>query len=214
MLVVFAFLFHVGAAHGDTFTVTNTADSGLGSLRWAITNANANAGLTNTINFNINGTAPFTINLLSALPVVTDPGTIIDATTQPEWANSGTPVVELNGASAGPGSVGLKLNSAFNTVIGLAINRFPAQGIVLSGVSNVIQGNFIGTDTTGTIARGNGSFGIWVESPGNRIGGSKAGNGNVISGNNDNGIYIGTQQQCGSGQLHRRQCHRRRRAGQ
>ena len=99
-------------------------------------------------------------------------------------------MVELNGTSAGSGSVGLQLNSAFNTVVGLAINRFPAQGIVLSGVSNVIQGNFIGTDTTGTIARGNGSYGIWVESSGNRIGGSKAGNGNVISGGNDTGIYI------------------------
>ena len=59
-LMVFAFLFHVGAVHGGTFTVTNTADSGLGSLRWAITNANANPG-TNTINFQISGTAPFTI---------------------------------------------------------------------------------------------------------------------------------------------------------
>ena len=52
-LMVFAFLFHVGAVRGDTFTVTNTADSGPGSLRWAITNANANSGTANYINFNI-----------------------------------------------------------------------------------------------------------------------------------------------------------------
>ena len=191
-LVVLAFLLQIGTAHGDnTFTVVNTADSGLGSLRWAITNANANSGMTNRISFNISGTAPFTINLLSALPAVANPWTIIDATTQPDWANSGMPVVELNGASAA-GSVGLQLNSAFNTVAGLAINRFPSYGIALSGPSNVIQGNFIGTDTTGAVARGNGSFGIYVESAGNRIGGGKAGNGNVISGNNDNGIYINT----------------------
>ena len=82
-LMVFAFLFHVGAAHGGTFMVTNMADSGAGSLRWAITNANANPG-PDTINFEIIGTAPFTINVLSALPAVTDPVTI-DATTQPEW---------------------------------------------------------------------------------------------------------------------------------
>jgi len=189
-LLVFAFLFEVGVVQGGTFTVTNTADSGQGSLRWAITNANANPG-PDLIYFNISGTAPFTINLLSALPDVTDPVTI-DATTQPGWANAGTPVVELNGTNAGSSSVGLQLNSAFNTVVGLAINRFPSYGIVLSGVSNVIQGNFIGTDTTGTTARGNGSYGIWVESSGNRIGGSKGSQGNVISGNNDNGIYIGT----------------------
>src|SRR5208282_5617254 len=96
-LMVFAILFEVGAAHGGTFIVTNTLDSGLGSLRWAITNANANAG-PDTINFQIIGTAPFTINLLSALPAVTDP-VIIDATTQTNYF--GTPLVELNGASAG-----------------------------------------------------------------------------------------------------------------
>ena len=187
-LAVLAFLFHVGAVRGGTFTVTNTADSGTGSLRWAITNANANPG-PDTINFQISGVAPFTINLLSVLPAVTDPVTI-DATTQPEWANSGTPVVELNGAAAGSGSVGLQLNSASNRVQGLAINRFSAQGIVLSGGANVIQGNFIGTDTTGTLARGNGSFGIWVQSLGNLIGGSKINDGNVISGGNDTGVYI------------------------
>ena len=167
-LMIFVFLFHGGAVRGGTFTVTNTADSGLGSLRWAITNANANPG-PDTITFQIKGTAPFTINLSSALPDVTDPVTI-DATTQPGY--SGTPVVELNGTNTAAGSVGLQLDSGFNTVLGLAINRFPAQGIVLNGVSNVIQGNFIGTDTTGTLARGNGSFGIWVKSAGNQIGGT------------------------------------------
>jgi parallel beta-helix repeat protein len=187
-LMVGAFLFHVGAVCGGTFTVTNVADSGAGSLRWAITNANANPG-PDIINFQIIGAAPFSINLASALPAVTDPVTI-DATTQPEWLTSGTPVVELNGAAAGSSSVGLQLNSASNSVLGLAINRFSAQGIVLSGAANVIQGNFIGTDTTGTLARGNGGFGIWVQSSGNLIGGKKGINGNVISGGNDTGIYI------------------------
>jgi titin len=185
-LMIFGFLFHAGTVHGGTFTVTNTADSGLGSLRWAITNANANSG-PDTINFDINGTAPFTINLASALPDVTDT-VAIDATTQTGYSSA--PVVELNGAATAAGSVGLQLNSGFNTVLGLAINRFPAQGIVLNGVSNVIQGNFIGTDTTGTNARSNGSFGIWVKSVGNQIGGTIAAARNVISGGNNTGIYI------------------------
>jgi hypothetical protein len=67
-LMVFVFLFHVGTAYGDTFTVTNTADSGLGSLRWAITNANANSGPGHHHFSTSSGTAPFTINLSSALP--------------------------------------------------------------------------------------------------------------------------------------------------
>ncbi len=72
-LVYFAYLLQIEAVHGGTFVVTNTADSGLGSLRWAITNANTNLGQTNYINFEIIGTAPFSINLLTALPAVTDP---------------------------------------------------------------------------------------------------------------------------------------------
>src|ERR1017187_802081 len=188
-LMFFAILFHGGAAHGGTvYLVTNANDSGAGSLRQAILNANTNPG-PDTINFQITGTAPFTINLLSALPAVTDPVTI-DATTQPEWFASGTPAVELNGASAGSSSVGLQLNSAFNTVKGLAINRFLSYGIVLGGASNVIQANFIGTDTTGTVALGNGNYGIYVKSSGNQIGGSEITNGNVISGGNDTGVYI------------------------
>ena len=45
---------------GDTITVTNTADSGVGSFRQAILTANANPGL-DTIVFQISGTPPFTI---------------------------------------------------------------------------------------------------------------------------------------------------------
>lgn len=53
----------VGSSHADIFTVTNTADSGAGSLRDAITQANGLAG-SHTINFNLSGT----INLGSSLP--------------------------------------------------------------------------------------------------------------------------------------------------
>ena len=129
LLMVVSFLLQVSPIRGDNiFTVTNTADNGPGTLRWAITNANANSGVVNYIYFNIAGTAPHTISLSGALPSVTNSWTTIDATTQPDY--SGTPVVELNGAGTVSGSVGLQLNSAFNTVAGLAINRFPAQGIV------------------------------------------------------------------------------------
>jgi titin len=173
-----------GLGRCSTFTVTTTADTGAGSLRQAITNANFNPG-PDTIVFQISGVKPYTITPASALPSVTDTVTI-DATTQPGFA--GTPVVEINGASAA-GAVGLQLNSSFNSVRGLAINRFPAQGMVLLGASNTVQGNFIGTDVTGTLARGNGSYGIWVRSVGNLIGGTDPTNRNLISAN-DTGIYI------------------------
>lgn len=172
-------------SHAATFTVTNTLDSGAGSLRQAILDGNSNSE-SNSIIFQIGGTAPFTITPLTALPAVGNP-TLIDGTTQNGFTN--TPVIELNGAAATGANVGLQLLSGFNTVRGLAINRFSAEGIMLTGPSNVIQGNHIGTDVTGKIARGNTSFGVWVKSSGNLIGGTNAGSGNVISGNNT-GIFF------------------------
>ena len=62
-----------------TFTVTNLNDSGPGSLRAAITVANADSsGTATVINFTVNGT----ITLNSALPTITQ-GTTINATTAP-----------------------------------------------------------------------------------------------------------------------------------
>jgi parallel beta-helix repeat protein len=66
------------------------------------------------------------------------------------------------------------------------------QGILLdNGLSNTIQGNYIGLDANGAAA-GNGLNGISLlnGSAGNTIGGTAAGTGNVISANTANGIYI------------------------
>ncbi|HEY5044035.1 MAG TPA: hypothetical protein VIK53_18845, partial [Verrucomicrobiae bacterium] len=89
-------------------------------------------------------------------------------------------------------TVGLRFDVGASTLRGMAINRFPVQLIELDSPSNNIQGNFIGTDATGTLARsnGSGSDGILVKSAGNVIGGTNSGDGNVISGGNDTGIYI------------------------
>lgn len=59
----------------STFTVTNTASSGSGSLRQAILDANATAGA-DTIAFAIPGSGVQTITPLSAIPTVTDPVTM------------------------------------------------------------------------------------------------------------------------------------------
>src|SRR3954451_14180263 len=78
-----------------TLSVTNTANSGNGSLRQAIMDANTNAS-SDTIRFNISGTGVKTINLTAALPPITSPVTI-DGTTQSGYSNI-TPVIEINGA--------------------------------------------------------------------------------------------------------------------
>src|SRR5882724_4279089 len=140
-------------AAGMTFLVTTTADSGPGSLRQAIMDANANPGV-DTINFNIPPGGVQTITPLSQLPSISLFGpTIIDGTTQPGYA--GTPLVEINGATAGSVS-GLIIRGTGNTVRGLVINRFAGTGIFLDSSGNTIEGNYIGTDPTGTIALGNG----------------------------------------------------------
>src|SRR5438445_1734252 len=67
-----------------TFFVVNTNDSGAGSLRQAIldANSNPNSGGPDFIDFNIPGAGVHTISPTSALPTITDPVTI-DGYSQP-----------------------------------------------------------------------------------------------------------------------------------
>ncbi|MBE0540176.1 MAG: hypothetical protein IH623_02215 [Verrucomicrobia bacterium] len=170
--------------HAGNYEVTSTADSGPGSLRQAIVDAGTSA---DSIVFQIPGPGPHTITPLSPLPLIT--AGLVDATTQTGYVNQ--PVIELNGTSAGSGTVGLRLGGAGSTVRGLAINRFSADGIRCDTGGHVIQGNHVGTDVTGSIARGNGQYGIFVfGTSGNRIGGLNAIQRNVVSGTNETGIYI------------------------
>ena len=164
-------------ARGAVFTVTNTFDSGPGSLRQAIADANAVPGL-DTVAFAIPGIGTHTIALFSPLQV--DDPVIIDATTEPGYA--GAPVVELVGA-AFPGN-GIEITSGGSTIRGLAIGGFDTAIAIQGGASgNVIAGDYIGTDASGAIARGN-RTGVFIDSnSGNRIGGTSAADRNVISAN-------------------------------
>ena len=78
------------------YTVTNTNDSGAGSLRQAIIDANANAGA-DTIVFNIAGTGIHTISPTTAMTTITGQVTI-DATTDDSFAANGNkPAILLDG---------------------------------------------------------------------------------------------------------------------
>ena len=172
----------------STFTVSTVADSGAGSLRQALLDANSTAGQ-DQIDFNIPGSGPFSIAPMTALPTISDPLTI-DGTTQPGY--SGTPVVELNGSLLTTGSqTGLTITAPNTTVRGLAINRFSNYGILVSSASGTtIAGNAIGTDPAGTLDEGN-SYGIFAFNATNlTIGGRSTADRNIISGNNTTGIYL------------------------
>ncbi len=63
--------------------------------------------------------------------------------------------------------------------------------ILLGAQSNVVAGNKIGTNSTGTIGLGNGFWGIEIQDGGsNTVGGSTAGAGNLIAGNDQGGVAI------------------------
>ncbi len=175
------------------YLVTNTNDSGTGSLRQAILNANAHAG-TDTITFQI-GSGVQTISPASPLPTITDP-LVIDATTQPGF--SGAPLIEIDGANAGAFTDGLTITAGNTTIKGLVINRFGLSAIqISSGGGDVIQGDYIGTDTTGTLAEPNGwgqilavNDAVVISSSNNLIGGTTSATRNVISGNAIDGVLV------------------------
>ena len=180
-----------------TYTVTSTNDSGPGSLRQAILDANASPGA-DLINFAIPGSGVQTISPQSPLPPITEAVTI-DGYTQPgavcsSWPYS--PLIELDGTNAGR-SNGLTIAADTVAVRGLVINRFNGNGIaVTAGSGAEITGNFIGTDPTGASARPNGSGvstfrRIGEPSPRALIGGTGPCARNLISGNGGGVLLLG-----------------------
>ena len=98
----------------------------------------------------------------------------------------------------GNSQYGIEVSSAFKPRIGGAnttdrniICGNPWGGISLDNAdSAIVQGNYIGTDASGMLSRGNG-MGIYCTGSDNvLIGGGNAGEGNIVSGNSSTGIYV------------------------
>ncbi len=209
-IIALSFLIISNQAKAATITVTGTGDTiavdGFVTLREAITAANtdaisgdAPAGSGNdTINFNIAG-APGTVHTIqptSGLPNITDVVTI-DGYSQPGASvnslavgNNAFLVIELDGTNAGL-NAGLFLSAGNSVIQGLVINRFANEGIVVViGGSNTIRGNFLGTDQTGQLDRGNGVSGLALLSSNNLVGGILPSDRNLVSGNDTVGISV------------------------
>jgi DNA-binding MarR family transcriptional regulator len=138
-----------------TFTVTNTNNSGTGSLRNAISSANTNKG--STVAFSTSGT----IVLSSPLPSILRT-TTIDGTTAPGFSGTPTVLVNFNGNSGfvvdqtAPGSA----------IKSLSLVNSGGAGITLMASKVTVAGNYIGVQPNGAV-NGNRGDGIYILPPSN-----------------------------------------------
>jgi len=193
----------------DTEYVTTTADSGAGSLRQAIIDANAHCtGATLcTIAFRIAeaSTTPWkTIRVTSPLPLLTAPRIRVVGATQTAFlgdTNLNGPEIEISGGGTVDGD-GLLLNNCGAEIANLAINGFQRNGLSVIGTPATpscpqfggitLHDLYIGTDPTGSLARPN-ARGIGLSIPNgsgfNALHGAAAIRNCVISGNIHSGIF-------------------------
>ncbi|HKD16827.1 MAG TPA: S-layer homology domain-containing protein [Thermoanaerobaculia bacterium] len=157
-------------------------------------------------NATIGGTAPAARNVISGNPI-----TAIGFGNDGADGGSGHMVqgnfigTDASGTAAVGNGTGISLAFGVNTTtIGGTtpaarnlISGNTARGIGISNglgspdvTNNLVEGNFIGTDVTGTLPLGNQFFGIGLYGLANTIGGSAAGAGNVIADNANGGIDL------------------------
>ncbi len=206
-----------GAA-GATYVVTATGDEpdaapgdgvcltlgGTCTLRAAVTEDQRDGGAT-TITFEIPGPGVHTISIASSLALTdTSGGTTIDGYSQPGSAsNTAASVsnavlsVEIMGTGAS-GPEGFFIQSAQNVIRGLAIFnvRHTVRVEGSDAHDNVVAGNFLGTDASGTFhytTQSSNASGVTIRSTASRsrVGGPALADRNVISGNGERGVIIG-----------------------
>jgi trimeric autotransporter adhesin len=169
-----------GASATQVFTVTNTGDGGVGSLRNAITQANApTQPAPYTIDFAIDtATDPgctgspkvCTIAPATDLPPILEAGVTLDAFTQPgasaNTAAFGDPtnavyVVVIDGSGSAPGANGIEVGLPANVIIrGLSVVGW-RNGIASTGGSlTQVSGNYIGLLPDGHTVKANSDTGI------------------------------------------------------
>ena len=166
--------------------VTNTDDSGPGTLRQALLDANDAPG-ENLVLFNLPGAGVHTIALDSALPEITSP-VIVNGWSQPGF--TGPPLIEITGATITNRVDGLNLTAGRSLVRGLILNGFATAIRISSNGTNAVQGCFIGTDATGLNISSNSADGIYISCGPNLIGGTTNNSSNVIGGNGGSGIHF------------------------
>lgn len=192
------------SAAPTTFTVTNTNDSGAGSLRQAILDANANGNPADmdVISFNIPGGDVHTITPATVLPRLTEkvtingysqPGAVANTAVSPLPLN-GTIKIEISGkdidhAAAGESNAsGLVIDAANVEVRGLSIYSFSNPdfssknaSVVIKNPNAKIQGNYLGIRADGTtLATEHNDVAVYIGNSGALIGGESPADRNVM----------------------------------
>ncbi|MBK8312701.1 MAG: right-handed parallel beta-helix repeat-containing protein [Acidobacteria bacterium] len=164
---------------GDGKCETPPSTGRLCTLYAAIQEANASPGA-DQINFSINKTVYGTI--------FGGGGTHIGETVTIDGTSQGHVEIYGNGHT-----VGLSVYGTNTTIRGMALNRYSTKAIALGDSGHIIEGNYVGTDATGSQIVGTaGSSGIYVNGSDHTIGGTTAAAGNVISGFPSSNIEIDT----------------------
>lgn len=149
---------------GSLFTVTNTRDSGDGSLRQAILDADASK-LAATIQFQIprtdgqfTGTGPL-IYISSNLPPLSNAKMLIDGHSEDTFLGSdpnatGGPPIDIRFGILNDGPTnGITVTGSSCRISGLAVDGFPQSGILVSGATGTsIQGCNVGVAADGVTA--------------------------------------------------------------
>jgi hypothetical protein len=174
--------------------VTNTNDSGPGSLRQAMLDATSGTcrhfTLPCRIAFALEPSPDgqwHTIRPLTPLPQI--PFLVVDTLaidggtqTRIRDTNPLGPEIEIDGSLLTFGD-GLVMSASRGLVSGLAMHSFPGTAVVVNGISTRVENNYLGTDPTGREARPNGNRGLVT------LGGGTEVENNVLSGNFRSGFF-------------------------
>ncbi len=187
---------------GDYIGVDTTGDAALGNVTGIlITSADNTVGGTAAGSGNVIAGNDGSPSFYNGAQVLIGGLTALDAPDDNLVAGNLIGLDAAGATLAGATGAGVFLNSAVANTIGgtTAAARNVISGntlgvLVEGGSANIFEGNYVGTDTTGSVAIGNGAAGSDIAidgSAGNTVGGTSPASRNVISGEAaGNGVYI------------------------
>ena len=200
-------------ATATMYTVTNTGDNGgvnpaahagTGTLRQAIIDSNSDGGTQNVIEFDIPGTGPFVITVVTPLPMITSnvgidgfsqPGTLANTNLPDEGGLNSQLMIEIDGGETVGTGFYVNGSGTAASLAGLVIDGFTTAAIdEVGNGSLLVYGCFIGTHIDGTAFSpgfGNNGVGIRIDAGQANIGGVLPGQRNLISGDRAGGILVG-----------------------